>query len=135
VKFHRHTARLVFRSIALAVALGMSGGHWMLLQSVAWTRMIVEYSRRATLETALEETFDGRHPCSMCRLIEAARQASQPPHAQIRTSVVPDDDAIFTASFDLENEPSAVPMITLAVAPPPARRDPPPLPPPRLRPG
>ena len=62
--------------MALAAALGLSGGHWMLLQSVAWAGMIVEYSRHAPLQTALEETFDGKHPCPMCRMIESGRLAS-----------------------------------------------------------
>lgn len=46
--------------------LAMSGGHWLVLQSVAWARMIVEFSQRDPLGTAIAKTFDGRHPCALC---------------------------------------------------------------------
>ncbi len=118
--------------MALAAALGLSGGHWMLLQSVAWAGMIVEYSRHAPLQTALEETFDGKHPCPMCRMIESGRQSSQPQQLQIQSAVVPDADVLFTKTLVFDGDPLAAPVIATVGAIPSARSDPPPVPPPRM---
>lgn len=53
------------------------GGHWAVLQTIAWGRMIVDYSRTASLATAVEETFDGDHPCPMCTSIKKGRSDEQ----------------------------------------------------------
>jgi hypothetical protein len=50
----------------------MLGGHWVLLQSIAWTRMLVDYSHDGSLAEAIGKTFDGRHPCKMCLKIRKA---------------------------------------------------------------
>ena len=50
--------------------LAMSGGHWLALQSVAWARMIVVFSQRDPLGTAIARTFDGQHPCSLCLQVQ-----------------------------------------------------------------
>ena len=52
----------------------MLGGHWLVLQSVAWTRMLADFSRQDSLSTAISKTFDGEHPCPMCCKIKAVRQ-------------------------------------------------------------
>jgi hypothetical protein len=132
MKTHRYRVRSFVRCLALAAAVGMSGGHWMLLQSIAWTRMIVVYSQHATLRTAIEETFDGKHPCPMCRMIEAGRQSSQPQQPQIRSAVVPDVDALFAKTFVFDSDPTAVPVIATTGTFHSARSDPPPVPPPRM---
>ena len=62
---------------ALLAVFVSGGGHWALLQSVAWARMIVSYSRTDTLSTAVSKTFDGEHPCPMCRKIKADRETEQ----------------------------------------------------------
>ena len=66
----------VFRSIgrivtifALCCAIGL---HWLTLQSIAWTSMIIDYSKRGTLCQAIAQTFDGAHPCSLCRVVNKA---------------------------------------------------------------
>jgi hypothetical protein len=55
----------------------MLGGHWAVLQSVAWTRMLVTFSERDSLPTAMAKTFDGQHPCAMCLKIRAGRQQEE----------------------------------------------------------
>ena len=75
-------AKAIQLSLRLALAglvLEMTGGQFMLLQTVAWTQMIVAYSRNAPLKEALKETFDGRHPCEMCKGIQKARQTEKKP--------------------------------------------------------
>jgi len=58
------------------------GFHWDLLQSVAWVGMIVNYSARGTLEEAVSKTFDGRHPCPLCKLIHAGKSSEKKSDAQ-----------------------------------------------------
>jgi hypothetical protein len=53
------------------------GGHWMVLQSVAWTRMLIANSRSDTLPVAMSKTFDGKHPCKMCHQIREGREAER----------------------------------------------------------
>ncbi len=45
------------------------GGHWGMLQVMAWTGMVVSYSRDASFAEALSMTFDGEHPCAFCHEI------------------------------------------------------------------
>lgn len=52
---------------ALCAALGL---HWFLIQTVAWTSMVVKYSQRAPFSAALVQTFDGNHPCSLCKAVQ-----------------------------------------------------------------
>lgn len=59
---------------ALACALGL---HWSLLQSVAWVGMVVSYSHDASLGEALEKTFDGKHPCALCKTIAAGKKSEK----------------------------------------------------------
>ena len=57
--------------VALFFALG---GHWVVLQSIAWGRMIVEYSQQASVKEAVVKTFDGQHPCDICKSLSKARE-------------------------------------------------------------
>jgi len=67
-------ARRRFGCLVMASALFLSiGGHLALLQGVAWATMIRDYSRTSSVTAAVEKTFDGRHPCAMCKKIAAQR--------------------------------------------------------------
>jgi hypothetical protein len=44
----------------------MSGGQWVALQAFAWVSMTMEFSRQATLGTAISKTFSGKYPCRWC---------------------------------------------------------------------
>lgn len=55
---------------ALVLSLGL---HWALLQTVAWTGMIVSYSLEENLSGAVAKTFDGQHPCCMCKAIQKGK--------------------------------------------------------------
>ena len=66
------------RKLAIVAALACSVGlHWELLQSAAWVKMVVSYSSAAPLKEALEKTFDGKHPCSLCNEIAKGRQSEK----------------------------------------------------------
>ena len=69
-----HDARRLFGCIVMTAALFLSaGGHLALLQGVAWATMIRDYSRTASVTAAVEKTFDGKHPCPLCKKIAAQR--------------------------------------------------------------
>ena len=63
-----------FVIIALVAAVG---GHWAVLQTVAWTTMLASNLRTATLEVAVTKTFDGQHPCAICKVISAGKKAEK----------------------------------------------------------
>ncbi len=52
------------------------GAHWAVLQSAAWAGMLVSYSRGATVQEAWSKTFDGQHPCKLCKIVKTG-QASE----------------------------------------------------------
>lgn len=59
--------------------LSIGGGHWAALQTLAWSRMLVDNTRDSGLKAAVIRTFDGQHPCSLCREIERGRKSEEKP--------------------------------------------------------
>ena len=58
----------------MIVALVASvGGHWVVLQSVAWTNMLAENLHEGSVTEAFEKTFDGQHPCRLCKAIKEGK--------------------------------------------------------------
>lgn len=70
-------------SLLLALAFWVAGGQWLLLQSVAWVNMVRDYSQNQTLCQALTKTFDGNHPCPLCRFIQKEKTAQSSPKTLI----------------------------------------------------
>ena len=64
----------LFLAVALLTATDLQ---WIVLQSVAWGSMIVRYSEKAPLKVALMHTFDGKHPCCLCKAIAAAKKSGK----------------------------------------------------------
>jgi hypothetical protein len=60
--------------LALCCAIGL---HWIALQSVAWTTMVIEYSKHAPLCQAITQTFDGAHPCSLCDAVNKGKNSEK----------------------------------------------------------
>ena len=60
--------------MALACSVGL---HWVFFQSVAWMGMVVTYSQDSTLQEAVVKTFDGKHPCSLCKQIAKSKQSEK----------------------------------------------------------
>ncbi len=73
----------------LAVFLSV-GGHWAVLQSVAWARMFADFSRTESITSALEKTFDGRHPCAMCLKIREGRAQEKKPPPLLKWEKLPE---------------------------------------------
>ncbi|MEO6873119.1 MAG: hypothetical protein ABI233_13005 [Chthoniobacterales bacterium] len=60
--------------VALCLSLGL---HWLALQSLAWTTMLVENVRHAPLSEAVARTFDGSHPCHLCRAVAEGKKSKR----------------------------------------------------------
>ena len=65
------------RWLLVAVLFVAIGGHWAVLQTVAWATMIVDYSKTAPLTEAVQKTFDGQHPCNICKGIQKSQQSEK----------------------------------------------------------
>ncbi len=65
------------RILALIAAVQILGGHWVALQSVAWVGMVIDYSQQSSLSVAIEKTFDGAHPCGLCKTVTSGRSEEQ----------------------------------------------------------
>jgi hypothetical protein len=59
---------------ALCLSIGL---HWIALQSLAWTTMVFDYSKRAPLCQAIAQTFDGAHPCSLCHVVNKGKNSEK----------------------------------------------------------
>ncbi|HEY5297890.1 MAG TPA: hypothetical protein VIK59_08180 [Verrucomicrobiae bacterium] len=64
----------VFVIVALVVMLG---AHWTLLQTVAWTTMLADNLCTHSVKEAVTETFDGNHPCPICKAIAAGEKSER----------------------------------------------------------
>jgi len=59
----------------VVVALvAMLGAHWSLLQTVAWTTMLADNLQSCSFRDAVVKTFDGQHPCCLCKAIAAGNE-------------------------------------------------------------
>jgi len=65
--------RCIARGVTIFAVCCAIGLQWVALQSIAWTAMIVDYSKNASLCYAIAKTFDGAHPCSLCRIVNKAK--------------------------------------------------------------
>lgn len=65
--------RVAVKFIAVAWVVLSLGWHWAVLQTLAWSGMLLQYAQQDGLVAAISKTFDGRHPCRLCQAIEAGR--------------------------------------------------------------
>ena len=66
--------RTIGCGLCLIAVVATLGGHWLALQSVAWGRMLVAFSQTESVGNALRMTFDGKHPCHLCRKVMQGAQ-------------------------------------------------------------
>ena len=67
-----------FGKFLVVVALVTTTGlHWAVLQSVAWTTMLADNLCTQSLTEAVTRTFDGKHPCCLCKTIAAAKKSGK----------------------------------------------------------
>lgn len=58
--------------IALVFSTGL---HWAALQTVAWTTMLANNLCTKSVSEAVANTFDGEHPCPLCKAITAGKKS------------------------------------------------------------
>lgn len=115
--------------LALCFSLGF---HWLALQSVAWTTMLVANVRHVPLSEAVAKTFDGAHPCDLCHAVAEGKKSEK------KSEVLPTIakmDLICTTRTLSWLPPWAPYVYSQTRSPIPERSQSPPVPPPRSLPG
>jgi hypothetical protein len=69
--------RCIARAVTIFALCCAIGLHWIALQSLAWTTMLIDYSKRAPLCQAIAQTFDGAHPCSLCHAVKKGKNSEK----------------------------------------------------------
>ncbi len=60
-------------AVILIIAVAMASNmHLPLVQAVAWTRMYSHYRETYEPAAALQLTFSGQYPCSLCKVVQSA---------------------------------------------------------------
>jgi hypothetical protein len=64
--------------VLVVMALVLTTGlHWAALQTVAWTTMLASNLCDDSFSQAVSKTFDGLHPCCLCKAIAGAKKAGK----------------------------------------------------------
>jgi hypothetical protein len=77
----------ISRFLVIAALCFSIGLHWCALQSIAWTTMVIEYSKNAPFKEALAKTFDGQHPCSLCHAVQTGKKSEQKTNVRTVTKI------------------------------------------------
>ncbi len=48
-----------------------------LLQTIAWGNMLVDGSGKGSFSEAMDKTFDGEHPCHLCKVVKKSKSEEQ----------------------------------------------------------
>ncbi len=117
--------------LAFLALFAVAGGHWAVLQTVAWAGMVADYARTGPLSAAVAATFDGAHPCPLCRQVEAGKQHEEKLPALVKADKKA--EAFLPAAIPLPPPAARVAAAwprpaSLSASP---RGDAPPVPPPR----
>ncbi len=94
--------------------------------------MVVNYSQSLPLQEALVKTFDGKHPCKLCKAVQAGKSAEKKPDVQkVKTKL---DFCLYSKQVVVLSAPHA-PFQMTSIGLVAARAESPPTPPPRSLPG
>jgi hypothetical protein len=63
--------------VVIVALVATTGAQWALLQSVAWSTMFAENLSYGSVRIAMSRTFDGQHPCPICKAIAAGKQSEK----------------------------------------------------------
>ena len=69
--------RALLKALVAVALAGSIGLHWSFFQVVAWAGMMISYSQNAPLTEAVAKTFDGQHPCKLCKQIAKSKRAEK----------------------------------------------------------
>jgi hypothetical protein len=119
-----------FQKVLLSWLLILAiGGHWPLLQSVAWMNMFVRFSQTDDLATAFVKTFDQKNACNLCKLVKKGQEAEQKQTAKISKLKL---DPFFAEKDEFLIEARPSPIILARHLAPANLRSRPPSPPPKF---
>jgi hypothetical protein len=114
--------------LLLVLSLGL---HWAMLQTVAWTGMLIANSRDGSFRDAITKTFDGQHPCSLCLAVKSGRVEEKNQDHQKYKPVMKLDFALIWQGLDFALSSDRQEILAPHLFMPP-RNVSPPKPPPRL---
>ncbi|MEO7678254.1 MAG: hypothetical protein ABIV39_15965 [Verrucomicrobiota bacterium] len=100
--------------LLICALVGSIGGQWAVLQVVAWTGMTLSYSKQESFSAALSKTFDGKHPCKLCKMVRAGKKAQNDSEAKLDTKKL---DSIATPFFVFTFPPQRKRLIAQALIP------------------
>jgi hypothetical protein len=112
--------------LAMAATLG---GHWMMLQSFAWARMLSQAAQRDSWGVAVTKTFDGHHPCELCLAIQKGRNSEKKSDQEKPPLKL---EGLLAENWWLPRPVAAYPRISASWKFMDGWSEPPPIPPPRL---
>ena len=114
--------------LMLVAVLTATGTHWLAFQSVAWTAMLAENLQTSSLQRALQRTFDGKHPCCLCKAIAKDKQSEKKSDVQFELKKLDfsltDFEIVFcapSAFYELHAVNDFVDSLTHAPSVPPPR--------------
>ena len=90
--------------------------------------MVINYSKNAPLSEALQKTFDGQHPCQLCKVVAAGKKSERNQEFQKKVAKL---DLLCAAALLSVPSPCSFPVPTTEIHFSPLRAEPPPGPPPR----
>jgi hypothetical protein len=106
-----------------------TGGHWAILQSLAWIGMAVTYSQSDSLPMALKKTFGGEHPCDLCKFVAEGKKSEK---REVLSKLETKLDFLCPGSWVALLAPELAPLRPMEPPRPASRNEAPPGPPPRL---
>jgi len=112
-------------TVALACSVGL---HWAVLQSFAWSTMLASNLTRTSLSVALERTFDGKHPCALCKVVAEGRKSEKKSNTEFSLKKI---DGIAHSATVTVSRPACFPLAIGPSTHPPTVLYRPPVPPPR----
>ncbi len=119
------------RFVAVVTLVLSMGLHWAVLQTAAWTGMMLRYSQGVSFKEAMTKTFDGQHPCALCKAIQKGRAEEQKREQQQINPTLKLDVAVVwqAAEFESVIKDAPIPVPDLRAL---TRSETPPKPRPRL---
>ena len=98
--------------LLILALLGATGGHWAVLQGIAWTDMLATNLQSDSVGEAITKTFDGAHPCKLCKQISSGKQSEKQSDLSLQIKklefVSQSPTIIFVAPQDLHPVPELV---------------------------
>ena len=71
--------------VVLALVLS-TGLHWAALQTIAWATMLAENLQSSSVHDAMTKTFDGQHPCPLCKAIECGKKSEKKSEIEVNAT-------------------------------------------------